>query len=179
MKSFMDLFDSDIVKKSRPYVITDARPDLLRKQNIKSAGFTLVEVLAVVAMIGFLASIIIVRLSESKKQGEDSAVIGGLREIRNAAELYNEQNTSYEGVCNPADTSISDDGDFGRIKAYIEQYNGEFGSIGCKDSDNGYSAISSLKTGDCWCVDYQGASRKILLGGAGECSDLLVGITCP
>ncbi|KPJ55204.1 hypothetical protein AMJ47_01695 [Parcubacteria bacterium DG_72] len=143
------------------------------------AGFTLVEALAVVAIIGFLASIVMIRVGTAKKQGKDTAVVAGLKETRNAAEMYFNQLYTYEGVCDAANTTLSDQGDFGRIKAYIEQHNGEAGVIGCKDADEGFAVISSLNLGDCWCIDYQGLSKKVILGAGEECDDKLTTITCP
>jgi len=92
-------------------------------------GFTLIEVLAVVAIIGFLVSIIIVRTSQAKRLGEDAAVQAGLREVRNAAELHYNRLYTFEGVCDATNTTLSDIGDFGRAKAYIDNYNGDTGVI--------------------------------------------------
>lgn len=142
-------------------------------------GFTLVEALAVIAIIGLLASVIIVNVSHSKKQGEDSAVISGLREVRNAAELYYNQNLTYEGVCKKNGKDLSPDGDFGRLGDYIDKYNGEDGKIGCVATEDGFAVISSLNMGDCWCVDYEGVSREVSLGSEKNCQDILTTITCP
>jgi len=170
----MNLFglDKNNKKEKKPRIYSGAGFSL-------SAGFTLVEALAVIAIIGFLASIIIVGIGNSKKQGEDTAVKSALHEINNTAELYYHQGYTYEGVCDAGNTTISDSGDFGRIKTYIDQHNGDNSSIGCKDSDDGFAAISSLNLGDCWCVDYHGVSKKVLLGGANNCQDVLTTITCP
>ena len=160
-------------KKNKPRISNGARLSL-------SLGFTLVEALAVVAMIGFLASIIMVRVGAAKKQGEDTAVIAGLREARNAAEMYFNQLYTYEGVCDIANVTLSNLGNFGRTKDYIEKHNGPTGVIGCKDADNGFAVISSLQQlGDCWCVDYQGVSKKVVLGVGESCDDKVTTITCP
>lgn len=161
----MDSFDL-ISKKKEPRISN-------------GAGFTLVEALAVIAIIGFLAAIIIVNVGNSKKQGEDSAVIGGLREVRNAAELYFNEYYTYEDVCKKNGKDLSKDGDFGRLRTYIIQHNGEDGKIGCMATEEGYAVISSLNTGDCWCIDYQGASRKVKLSGNEKCNDKIITIVCP
>ncbi len=142
-------------------------------------GFTLVEALAVIAIIGFLASIIIVRVGAAKQQGQDTAVAAGLREARNAAEMYFNELYTHEGVCDPSDTTLSDQGDFGRVKLYIDQYNGDNGVIGCKDADEGFAVISSLNLGGCWCIDYQGVSKKITLGPGEDCEGKLTTTSCP
>lgn len=156
------------------------KDNLNKKHREFLTGFTLVEALAVIAMIGCMAAIIIVRVSDAKKQGEDTAVRSALNEVRNAAELYYQKNSTYEDVCKKNDKTLSKDGDFGRLKDYIEKHYGENGRIGCKASDDGFAVISSLNTGNCWCVDYQGVSKKVILGGLSEkCDDKLITITCP
>jgi prepilin-type N-terminal cleavage/methylation domain-containing protein len=143
-------------------------------------GFTLVEALAVIAIIGFLASIIVVNIGTSKKQGEDTAVKSALLEVRNAAELYFNKNLTYEGVCKKNGKDLSKDGDFGKLGDYIDLHNGDNGKIGCVATDQGFAVISSLNLGGCWCVDYQGVSRKVELTGPSEkCNDKIITITCP
>lgn len=147
--------------------------------NKSGAGFTLVELLTVIAIIGVLAAIVLVRTGSTRKEGQDAAVKTALREVRNAAELhYNDPPFTYEGICDAGDTTLSDTGDFGRIKDYITKHNGSTGIIGCRDDEAGYAAISSLNLGDCWCVDSEGASREITLT-ASDCRLELTSITCP
>jgi type II secretory pathway pseudopilin PulG len=163
----MELFDL-AKKKNKPRVSNDAGLSL-------SLGFTLVEALAVVAIVGFLASIIMVNVGNSKKQGKDAAVRSAMLELRIAAELYFNDNSTYADVCDGDD--LSDDGNFGRLKTYINNHNGDSGETACVGTDEGYAVISSLNMGDCWCVDYQGNSKKVEPGG--DCSDELVSINCP
>jgi len=143
-------------------------------------GFTLVEVIVVLAIMTIIISIIMVSMGNSRKKGEDAAIQSSLREIRNAAELFNDDNSTYDGICNDGDNSLADDGgNFQRIEDYINNHNGSAGELKCLDSVTGYAVISSLNLGDCWCVDYQGTSKKIELSGAETCSSKLTGITCP
>jgi len=146
--------------------------------NKSGAGFTIVELLAVIAIVGVLAAIVLVRTGSVRKKGEDTAVKTALREVRNAAELYYNDSKTYEGVCDAGNITLSDDGDFGRIKSYITKHNGSGGIIGCNDDKAGYAAISNLNLGNCWCVDSEGSAREIELG-ASDCREELTAITCP
>jgi prepilin-type N-terminal cleavage/methylation domain-containing protein len=51
-------------------------------------GFTLIEVLTVVAIIGLLASIVLVGLGSFRTRGRDTRRIADLRSTQNALELY-------------------------------------------------------------------------------------------
>ncbi len=144
----------------------------------KGGGFTIIELLAVIAIIGFLVAIVLVRTSSAKKEGQDAAVKTALREVRNAGELYYNDIETYEGVCDTSDDTLAESGDFKRIEDYIDEHNGPDGVIGCQESENGYAVISSLNLGNCWCVDSQGAGREVELTAI-DCRAELTSITCP
>lgn len=58
-------------------------------QNAKlRTGFTLVEILIVVSIIGLLASIVLVGLGSFRARGRDARRVADVREIQNALELY-------------------------------------------------------------------------------------------
>jgi len=61
----------------------------------KNKGFTLIEILIVVAIIGILASIILVGLSSFRSQGRDARRIADLHQVQNALELYFTKNGTY------------------------------------------------------------------------------------
>ncbi len=67
--------------------------DKNKKSNIK--GFTLIEILIVVAIIGLLASVVLVGLGSFRTRGRDARRIADLRETQNALELYYTKNQSY------------------------------------------------------------------------------------
>ena len=51
-------------------------------------GFTIVELLVVVAIIGILAAVIIASLNAARARGRDARRIRDIQEVRNAIELY-------------------------------------------------------------------------------------------
>ncbi len=61
-------------------------------------GFTLIEILIVVAIIGLLASIILVGLGTFRARGRDARRIADLRETQNGLELYFTKNGYYPDV---------------------------------------------------------------------------------
>ena len=140
------------------------------------AGFTLVELLVVITIIGILASIVLVSLSNARTKARDVAIQSSLREVRNAAELYYDTAKTYVGVCDLGDNTLANTGDFGRIEDFIIQ---QGGVNTCQDEEKAYAVISTLNLGDCWCVDSEGNSKKIELTGAETCAGKLINTACP
>lgn len=60
---------------------------MIFSKNRKS-GFTLMELLIVIAIIGLLSSIILASLSVARRKGRDVKRISDLRQIRNALEIF-------------------------------------------------------------------------------------------
>ncbi len=65
------------------------------KNMFTKKGFTLIEILIVVAIIGILASVVVVGLGPAQKKGRDSRRVSDLRSVQNALELYYGKNGSY------------------------------------------------------------------------------------
>ncbi len=66
---------------------------------VRSAkGFTLIEMLIVVAIIAILASIIIVGLGPAQQSGRDARRLSDLQSIQNALQLYYQKCGFYPGV---------------------------------------------------------------------------------
>ena len=71
----------------------------MRQRLTWQAGFTLVELLIVVVILGVLAAIAIPQFSDSSEDAKISALDTDLSNLRNAIELYYHQhNASYPGA---------------------------------------------------------------------------------
>ena len=58
-------------------------------------GFTLIEVLIVVSIIGLLASMVLVGLGGFRSRGRDTRRVSDLKSLQNGLELYYARNNSY------------------------------------------------------------------------------------
>lgn len=65
-------------------------------------GFTLIEMLIVIAIIGILSSIVLVGLGPVQRRGRDARRISDLRQVQNALELYFNKCGYYPGGAQPA-----------------------------------------------------------------------------
>ena len=66
-------------------------------------GFTLVELLVVVAVIGILASIVLVSVGGGTTRAKDTRIISDLNMIRTAAEVIRVADGNYVNVVNNSD----------------------------------------------------------------------------
>lgn len=64
------------------------------KQHARSNGFTLLELLTVIAIIGILITVATASYSFAQKKARDSRRQGDLKAIQNALELYYSENSS-------------------------------------------------------------------------------------
>ncbi|HVM76661.1 MAG TPA: prepilin-type N-terminal cleavage/methylation domain-containing protein [Candidatus Paceibacterota bacterium] len=63
--------------------------------NKSNKGFTLIEILIVVAIIAILASVVLVGLGPTQSLGRDARRVADLHEVQNGLELYYNKNGAY------------------------------------------------------------------------------------
>lgn len=62
---------------------------------MKNSGFTLVELLIAVALVGLLSSVVLSALTSARTKARDNARIASARAIAQALESYNIDNETY------------------------------------------------------------------------------------
>ena len=137
-------------------------------------GFTLLELLVVVAIIGILASVIFVALSDSQKKGADAAVKANLSTIRGESELFAlDNNDSFLpsggttfGIATCPAYNVSGTDMLSKDKTIADAIaeavkRGTGGS--CYNSSLNWVVAVGLKSNadTSWCVDSGGNSRQV------------------
>ena len=83
----------------------------------KKEGFTLIEILIVVAIIAILASVVLIGLGPTQQSGRDARRISDLREIQTGLELYYSKCGFYPGAANCAGGWVA--ATFGQMSAAL------------------------------------------------------------
>ncbi len=155
-----------------------------------SAGFTVLELLITVAIIGVLASIILASVSTSRARASDKKILEDLNTVRNEAQLYldsagsfgpNTANakcsaggvsaTLFADMTNPSTGSTNPH--IAKINSAIASanaesggsvnVNGKYSNTRCVNSPTTWAIAVRLKedTTSSWCVDSNNVSKKV------------------
>lgn len=91
-------------------------------KNYKKYGFTLVELLVVVAIIGVLASVVLASLNTARNKGKIAAIKSNLKNMIPQAELVYTSN--YSGICTGSLAGIltAIDNGGGKSGCYVHSY---------------------------------------------------------
>ena len=133
----------------------------MKSFSVKQKGFTLVELLIVIAIIGILASITIVSLRQASDRSRNAKIITNIVQIRKIAEqMYAEELSGYINLCEDSLTFKSSyNPDLGVLQADINVYEGV---VSCYANANSYCVSSTLRTaGQYFCVDDEGSSIEV------------------
>jgi prepilin-type N-terminal cleavage/methylation domain-containing protein len=113
-----------------------------RNLTTRTHGFTLMEVLAVIAIIGILASVTIANLGDVRKSTRDKYAMTSMQSMIIEASKYRANNGSYTGVCAGLATLISDVTTSSGITPV------------CHDTvTSGYEVQLTLLSGQTYCID--------------------------
>jgi general secretion pathway protein G len=119
----------------------------MEKIQNKSAGFTLIEILIVISIIGVLSALTLVGMSGFRASGRDAKRVSDIRQVQNGLELYYAKNGVYpDSVANNALPDLSSAGvknlptDPLNTGSYVYKY------FKCGAGDaSGYSYVLSTK----------------------------------
>ena len=156
-------------------------------KNYRS-GFTLIELIVVIALIAILSGIILFSITQYISKGKDSNVAGSLAVLVPAGEVfYNGNNSSYSGFCDPEQNSVLKNSIF-QMPAQSPDapcYNSVIGSSGnpvglcCSVSPDNNSWVACAREfadpTSVFCVDSRGIKKSVV----GNCNVISASFKCP
>ncbi len=114
-------------------------------------GFTLIEILVVISIIGILSSIVLASVNQSHAKARDAQLIAGVDALKKALELYYNENSRYpasvsdgtrNGTFTPWYTSIQGDNTDPTLKNALAPYISQFPNPGMTSVNNFKSGIT-------------------------------------
>jgi len=112
----------------------------------KSKGFTIIELIVVIAIIAVLASVVLVNVTSYINKGKDSAIKGNMASAMTTAAGYYDTNSNYTSLAT-ADTTYA---------AVLTAMGGAGGTVTHYEIATAYCLQSTLLGGGSWCVDSTG-----------------------
>jgi len=128
--------------------------------NRKNRGFTLLELLVVIAVIGILVIVVIALTRGSKNKSEDAKTRQVLANVRNSAAEELVQNNTYVGICSGTGKTAT------VVNTLAAQRDLPPSGYTCVASGTEYAVVFPLKSvsNTYWCVD--AAGNAMATGGA-------------
>lgn len=120
-------------------------------------GFTLIEMLVVIAMIGLLSAVVLVALGPSRNKAKDTRIISDINQIRSVAETrFNPTSNTYTITAVTDCNGTSGSTDIDTALKDIATNNGSGCAINLTSSGNGYAVSAKTASGGNYCVDSSG-----------------------
>ena len=150
-------------------------------------GFTLVELLLVLVIVGALAAIVLVALTDARKKGGDAGVKSNLSGSRSQAEVFYNNNTSdpnsYTNVCSNGvvggvegiGLSVYTAARAAGLANFVDDSASSSSQAVCNDSASAWAAEVPLLQGGFWCVDSTNASKYKATSGLTSAGDYVCG----
>ena len=141
---------------------------------MKKKGFTLIELLVVMAIIGILASIVMVSMSGAGNKAKDARIKGDLSQVRNLAQLIDDDDGAYTNLCSGGDLNSGEDNYGGQLKIIQDDIDAQQGATGgasttCWADADAYCVsayLLSLGTGQVYCIDSNGIASETTSNGS-------------
>ena len=122
----------------------------------KSRAFTLIELLVVVAIVGLLASIVVVSFETLRDRGKDGFIMEQLFPVRTKAQMILTEEGTYGPLCDIGNTLNNVDyPDLAEIEQAIKEQNGNQ-DVKCFATADAFCVQSPLNLTDGFCVDSTG-----------------------
>lgn len=134
----------------------------MKKRHTFQRGFTLIEILVVIAIIGILASVVLGSLNSARDKGVDAAVKSDLDGITKEVQIYHISAGNYTDVCTN-DASIASALSNAKTMVAASPTLGGMGDGECLSDADTWAVWVNLKNASttAWCIDSTGAKAVI------------------
>ncbi len=137
------------------------------KKTKLPAGFTIIELLVVVAIIAVLAAIVLVNVTSYINKGKNASIKGNLSTVLTNSAVYYDTNSNYNTFCTNAY--------FTAPQSAIQNAGGAAScacnTVGCAATATAFCACSTeLGSANTFCVDSTGAKKETATACATECA---------
>ncbi len=119
-------------------------------------GFTLVELLITIAIIGILAMVVLTSLNDARIQGINAKIETEMDAIAKRAEVEHIQSLTYDSVC--GSNGISQSPDILRSITSINTFASS--TLICNSQTTSYAISVPINTTH-WCIDSLGTKKEI------------------
>lgn len=136
----------------------------------KQKGFTIIELIVVIAIIAVLASIVLVNVTKYINKGKDAAIKGNLSGMMTNAASYFDTNSNYTAFCASAQAVSA--------LSAIDSTRGDTGKSDCNNSATEWAACGALKddSANAYCVDSTGTKKTMAIA---TCVTSWAATACP
>jgi prepilin-type N-terminal cleavage/methylation domain-containing protein len=119
---------------------------------MNNKGFTIIELIVVIAIIAVLAAIVLTNVTQYIGKGKDAAIKEQVKQIPAVATDYFTTNDTYSGMCATGTKC-------GQIEANIANLGGQYNVPNIKTDGSAYCMDFILSDGvSKWCIDNTGYS---------------------
>jgi prepilin-type N-terminal cleavage/methylation domain-containing protein len=132
-------------------------------------GFTLIEVLVVITIIGILSGMVLVNLNNARLKAYDASIKLQLASVRREAEIYytgpgGETYGNNANSCNAASSMFKQDTIISNLIDGVSNISSAVAT--CRSNGTNFAVSANLlsaidPTEDNWCIDSTGAARTI------------------
>lgn len=131
-------------------------------KNSKSNGFTMIELLVVVAIIGILSAVVTTLVTSSKHRSNDAKIKSQMASLKKTIEIYGSSNSNnygtVTGICTTPSTVFTDVvSDTYKFTAEANYPTGT--NLRCYSSGSTWAVSASMSSGF-WCVDSNGKTQS-------------------
>ena len=123
--------------------------------SFSKVGFTMIEMLVVISIIGVLASIVLVPLNNARNRGKDASAKTTMSDIRVYADVFfTNHGYSYANLCDGVT-----DPEVGKLLQAVQNQTGN--PAVCNPSASNYAVWVKLRSDQYFCVDNEGFAGEV------------------